>query len=331
MFDIQKFAEDETTNYGDVLDGASDEENLPPIPDELEGIPENIARDIMAKATEKTEPSANEPAPAPAPAQTSEQPAETSVPYQRFKDVIDQKGELEKQIAAYRERYGDISAPQAQPSQPQFNEQVISQIEDAITKRAMAISGMSKEDVENLDYIDESDPRISLWNHAKEFSNAAIYGEMVANHVAQQQELQRMQALQNQAVSAYNDYFAQKQATNNFDAIRQFATGEFFDAQSPVDKEIITDSFVRLNQNRTIPADLVILRDFFARAENAYMAKQGQLPTPKPAPQVNFPRTNMLQGSASGGNVTQAQLAEMLRTKKWSEIPPQLQKMLLGV
>ena len=110
---------------------------------------------------------------------------ETSVPYQRFKNVIDQKNELEQQIAAYRERYGEISNSQnrqpAEQNQLQFNEQVIKQLEDAISQRAMQISGLSKEDV----------------------------------------ELQRMQALQNQSVNAYNEYFAQKQATSNFDAVKQ--------------------------------------------------------------------------------------------------------------
>ena len=50
MFDIQKFAEEEVKEYGDVLDGEIDdtvEEDLPPIPKELDGIPADIARDIM--------------------------------------------------------------------------------------------------------------------------------------------------------------------------------------------------------------------------------------------------------------------------------------------
>lgn len=341
QFDIQNFADEETKNYGDILDGATNEnvqDDLPPIPKELEGVPEDIARDIMTKAAAQTETSAENSAPNPA-----ESENETSVPYKRFKETLDQKNEIAQQLAAYRERYGDISAqtqpapktePPAQNYMPQFNSDVVKQIDDAITQRAMAISGLSKEDVEGIDYLEDDDPRISLWNHARELSKATVYNDIVANHYAQQQELQRMQMLQNQSVNDYNNYVAQKQAAENFDAIRQYATGEFFNAQSQIDKEIITDSFARLGRNMATPADMMIVRDFFTRAENSFANRQANIvqKTPLQQPKPNFPRTNQLNGTTgSGGGVTQAQLAEMLNKKKWSEIPPEYQKILLGL
>ena len=333
QFDIQNFADEEIKNYGDILDGAVEEsqEDLPPIPKELAGVPEDIARDIMAKAAVQNEPPAENPAPA---------ENETSVPYKRFKETLDQKNEISQQLAAYRERYGDLSSqvpaqnppPQTEPQNymPQFNADVVKQIDDAITQRAMAISGLSKEDVESIDYFEDDDPRISLWNHARELSKATVYNDIVANHYAQQQELQRMQMLQNQSVNDYNNYVAQKQATENFEAIRQYATGEFFNAQSAIDKEVITDSFARLGRNMATPADMMIVRDFFTRAENSYANKNAQTNIAPKTP--TFPRTNQLNGTTgSGGGVTQAQLAEMLNTRKWSEIPPSYQKILLGL
>ena len=71
-------------------------------------------------------------------------------------------------------------------------------LDDAITQRAMAISGLSK---------------------------ATVYNDIVANHIAHQQE--------------------------------------FFNAQSQIDKEIITDLFARLGRNMATPADMMIVRDFF--------------------------------------------------------------------
>ena len=346
QFDIQNFADEETKDYGDILDGAVDEtlnDDLPPIPKELEGIPEDIARDIMSKAAAKNpDPPADNPPP------DSDTSTETSVPYKRFKETLEQKNELAQQLAYYRERYGDISSQtnqQSQPpkqdtppqnSMPQFNSDIIKQIDDAITQRALQISGLSKDDIDGIDYLDDDDPKIGLWNHARELSKATVYNDIVSNHIAQQQELQRMQYLQSQSVASYNDFVAQRQATENFDAVRQYATGEFFNAQSPIDKEIITESFSRLSRNIATPADMMIVRDFFTRAENSFASK---VATPQPsAPKstaqakINFPRTNQLSGTAgSNGGVTQAQLADMLKNKKWSEIPPQYQKILLGL
>lgn len=130
-------------------------------------------------------------------------------------------------MAAYRERYGDISAQtqpqnyqqQTQPPKqevppqnymPQFNSDVIKQIDDVITQRALAISGLSKEDIDGIDYLEDNDPRISLWNHARELSKATVYNDILPNYIAQQQELQRMQYLQNQSVNDYNNYVAQE-------------------------------------------------------------------------------------------------------------------------
>lgn len=347
QFDIQNFADEEIKNYGDILDGAVDEKSqsdLPPIPKELAGVPEDIARDIISKSSAQIETPAEN-------SDTTESENETSVPYKRFKETLDQKNEISQQLAAYRERYGDLSAQTPQQNfqqqntsyqnepqnyMPQFNSDVVKQIDDAITQRAMAISGLSKEDVESIDYFEDDDPRISLWNHARELSKATVYNDIVANHYAQQQELQRMQMLQNQSVNDYNNYVAQKQATENFEAIRQYATGEFFNAQSAIDKEVITDSFARLGRNMATPADMMIVRDFFTRAENAYANRNAQPnnapKTPLQTPKPNFPRTNQLNGTAgSGGGVTQAQLAEMLQKRKWSEIPPLYQKILLGL
>ena len=352
LFDIQKFAEDEPQNYGDILDGntAEIERELPPIPKELDGLPEDIARDIMSRAETKSAESAENVPPTPPETPKSESSDETSVSYKRFKETLDQKNELAQQLAAYREKYGDMSAqPQTpqqnfpqqtqqatpqQSRQPQLNAETMKQIDDVITQFAMEISGLSKEDVAGIDYLDDDDPRISLWNHAKELSKQKVYYDIIANQVAQQQELQRMQMLQSQSINEYNNYVAQKQASDNFEAIRQYATGEFFNAQSQIDKEIITESFSRLSRNAAYPADMMIIRDFFTRAENSFKNKNAQtVPQQKNSTtKPNFPRTNQMNGTVgSGGGVTQTELAEMLKNRKFSEIPLEYQKILLGL
>ena len=172
FFDIQKFAEEDTTSYGDILDGNTKEipDELPAIPKELDGLPEDIARDIMSRAEEKSA----ETAPAPE-SSKPESSGETSVSYKRFKETLDQKNELEQQLAAYREKYGNASAqspsqnspqPQAtkqdapqQPRQPQLNAATMKQIDDVINQLAMEVSGLSKEDVDGIDYLEDDDPR----------------------------------------------------------------------------------------------------------------------------------------------------------------------------
>ena len=338
MFSLQLFADD---NFGSVLDEPDSKTNSDvsdavsdDIPDELKGIPEDTARQILNNSADNSDTvvsntdSSNSDS-----SDTSVADSSDAVSYQKFKDVVDQKASLESQLAAYKNKFGDLN-PNPPPQNPRFNSDVIKQIDDTILQRALEISGFSKDDIANLDYLDDNDPRISLWNHAKRLSESSVYNDIIANHIAQQQEIQRLQFLQNQTVNAYNDFIAQKQAASNFDAVKNFATNEFFNSQSPVDKEIIADSFARLSQNRVTPADMMILRDFYSRAESAFNSKQAPVaPPPKPPKQMpQFPRTNQLQGSAGGDSpVTEAQLKDMLLNKKWSEIPTRYQKLMLGL
>ena len=333
MFDLQKFADenlDAEKTYGDILDGAGedfDEENSE-IPAELDGIPKDIAREIMQKSAE---PEPEKPAENPAPADN------VTIPYARFKEVTDKKNESEKLLAAYRERYGDLNAP-AQP-QPQFqpnsiDENFTKQIDDAITQTAMQLSGLSKEDVDALDYLDDDDPKISRWNHAKKISEAAIYNEIVQRQMLQQQALQQQATLRNQTLADYNNYVAQQQAAENFSAVQQFAENDFFNAQSDIDKQVILESYARIRNNTAFPADVMVVRDFFSRAKFAYENGQTQRPQPKPKQKTKpaFPRTNQVSGAAGyGGGVSQAALADMLQNKSWNKIPPNYQKMLLGL
>lgn len=331
MFDLQKFADDDK-DYSDVLDGADETtDDVSEIPAELEGIPEDIAREVMQKSDAEKPP---------------ENPTPTdnvSVPYARFKEVNDKKNETEKLLVAYRERYGDLqSAPQQNFSQPQqpppqfqppaIDENFSKQIDDAITQMAMQMSGLSKEDVEALEYADDDDPKVARWNHAKKLSEATVYNDVINRHNFQQQQFQRETMLRNQTLENYNNYVAQQQAADNFAAVQRFAENEFFNAQSDIDKQIILESYARINQNLATPADFLIVRNYFSTAKTAF--ENGQNPTPqkksKPAPN-NFPRTNQISGTTGSGGVSQAALADMLRNKAWNKIPPNYQKMLLGI
>lgn len=310
--------------YGDVLDSVEDINETSNTPEDFEETPAEVPQENLNTENKTETP-----------------PDNVTIPYQRFKEVTDQKNETEKLLAAYRERFGDLNSAQNQPPAPQFqppsiDENFAKQIDTAINQRAMQMSGFTKEDVEGLDYLDDDDPKISRWNHAKRISEAAVYNEIANNQILQQQEMQRAAFLRNKTMTDYQNYVAQQQAADNFSAVQQFAENDFFNAQPEIDRQIIQESYARLTNNMASPADVMVVRDFFSRAKFAYENRQNKPPAQpkpktKPAPN-NFPRTNQINGmTGSGGGVSQAALAEMLRTKKWNQIPPNYQKVLLGI
>ena len=93
MFDLQRFADEKA------------------IPEELAGVSEDVARNIMAQAAGGENPAGNSPVDA-------NDPNDVKVSYSRFKETLDQKADIERQLAAYREKFGDINAqPQSSPQQ----------------------------------------------------------------------------------------------------------------------------------------------------------------------------------------------------------------------
>ena len=350
MLDLQKFADENSEGekiYGDVLDGADDTvDDNSEIPADFEGVPENIAREVMQESTAENSTETEKPV-----EKTVENPAtdNVTIPYARFKEVNDKKNESERLLAAYRERYGDLNSqaqtpptqnsfqppPQFQP--PSIDENFTKQIDDAIKQTAMQMSGLSKEDVDSLDYLDDNDPKIARWNHAKRISEAAIYNDIAQRQMLQQQEFQRAAMLRDQTISNYNNFVAQQQAADNFSAVQQFAENEFFNAQSDIDKQIIQESYARVSNNTASPADVMVVQNYFSMAKSAFENRQApqvqrQQPKPKTKPAANnFPRTNQVSGSTGGGGISQAALAEMLQNKDWNKIPPNYQKILLGL
>lgn len=342
MFDIQRFAEDDK-----------------PIPPELAGISEEVARDIIGQANQPAtvEKSADNPVDA-------DDPNDVKVSYSRFKETLDQKNDIERQLAAYRERFGDINAqpqpqqPQSQPQlQPQYqtpqqqNNQpqqgysqaqqqqpqaplvqnltadLIKNFEDAINYGAKQLSGFSDEQIEELDYLDDDDPRIKQWKFAKRIAENAVYNNYISEQVAQQQELQRRALMQNQSISAFNDYVARQQADENFNAVRQFAINDFYNSLSDFDKMAISDAQYRIANKTAFPTDYMAVRDFFTRAKAEYDSRHSIAPL-KNNPQ--FPRTDKVNGiPGSGGGVTEAALAEMVKTVPWAQIPQEYKDIMM--
>lgn len=289
-------------------------------------------------------------------AQNTDDLSGVKVPYEKLREQADKASDLEKQLAAYKQRFGDLnqSPPPSnfdyQPHNPEFNQPSIPPqqpqqaphltaeqaklIDDAIREGAMQISGLSQEDIDSIDYMEDTDPRKSRWRYANKLAENAVFNNIIASQIAQQQALQRADYLKSQATSDFDSYTNQQIADKNFNDIQSFATGEFFNAQSDLEKQILADAYGRLKYNQASPTDMALIKGFFTRARAVYETKNKPQPVKKSpaAKKPQFPRTNQTSGvTGSGGGISASSLEHMLHTKSWNEIPPEYQKMLLGI
>ena len=283
------------------------------------------------------------------------------ISYNQHKKTLDEKSEIEKQLEEYKKRFGDLNAKQTPveniinspdsrqndlpedfyqdkqktPPQPKyFTADDAQQIDDIVTQKAMQMTGLTQEDIDSLDYLDDDDPKIRIWNYARELAKIDTYNQIVAMQQAQAQEEYRRNMLLNQSTTDFNSYVEQQKEAENFSALQQFAGTEFFDAQSPVEQQIILEANTRLEKGVATPVDYVVVRDYFTRAKTAFDAKNQKMQTAPPKPKQSkpqFPRTDKVNGVAgNGGGISNAALSEMVRNTAWEKIPQQYKDILLN-
>lgn len=324
-FDLQLFADEtadaESESAPENQPETSTEEQ-PPIPDELGGLPEEYARETMAEWEQmQTADEPEKPDETPAPV---EQPQITREQYQA---AINELNQLKAQIAATQQQ----QRPQVQtPQQPIFTPEVSKQINDAINAEAMQLSGMTADDVASLEYADDDDPRIAQWNQAKYFAQNKVYGAIQQSQIQRQQQAQQFYANHAAAIQTYNE-FAQKQfAEPDYQQVVQFATNEFFEQLPPDEQRIVANSYVRIERQTASPAEMMVVKNYFERAQAAYRSRGAKTKNQSPAPKL--PRSDQLKGTSttSDGQLSATDVEKLL-AQDFTTLTPQQQKTLLGL
>lgn len=349
-FDLQRFDEDAAaqTESADAPQQQAEEE---PLPEELNGLPEDIARDAfnMWKAQQQAEePKAEQQAQAEAqPAQTEE-----SVPYVRFKEKVDEANQLKAQLAEYQRRAQQQAVqsppqqqpPPRQPAQPQMRitPEIAQKMNEAIEERAMRLSGLTEKEVEELAFVDDDDIKLAQWKQSKALARDQIYTELKQaqfQRIQQRQEAQQYLATQQAALQAYYDFTQKEIATvQNFQDIQKFATNEYFEQLPPNLQKLVATSYLHAEQQIATPSELFVVQNYYQQAKAAFNARANGAKTPPQTPAqrsqqaANLPRADQLKGvsSKSDGQLSVTDIEKLL-AGDFTEIDPKIQRTLLGL
>lgn len=338
-FDLQRHAEEEAVSTEESVETAE------PIHEDLEGLSEETAREVMEEYGDAEEESAEadrdtkQYSPLDVPKQ--------KVPYERFQKVTKANQKLEEEIAAYRARYGALNQQQPQqpqqppppppPPQPQITKESAAEIKKAIDQQAMRLTGFSQEDVDALEYADDNDEDLIRWKTAKTLAQQQVYNSV------QQAQIQRAQMInyyrQNHAQStqSYNEFATKEMSGKDYRQIRDFATGEYFEKLPNATQQLISDAYTRIENQQASPQDYYCVQSYFGEAKAAYRKKYParggntlKQRTTRIEQAGKLPRSAQLSGTTDESVVTVESLNEMLDTMPWDEIPKEYQDMLLG-
>ena len=139
-FDLQLFDE-KSEEPQSAPETETSEESAEPLPEELSGLPEEYAREVLAEHEHhQTEPEVEEES-QPAFAEERKTPAPSTVPYDRFKEKVDEANRLKAQLAEYQKRQQPQQQQQYQPPQFRITPEISAKITQAIDAEAMTMTG----------------------------------------------------------------------------------------------------------------------------------------------------------------------------------------------
>ena len=306
-FDLQLFNDDtaETseveTSSEESTETSSEETSEQELPEGFEGL-EEYKKDILKDISEM---------------EKTQTQKETSSPSQ-----VDEVAALKAQIDEYKKQFGELpkTQPQQQPQQQpkqtqqqipqvkipqlQLTPEVTSKIKTAINEEAKRISGLNEEDLNAIqEYGDEDDANYQRWQMANKIAEENVYSAIRQAQI--QQANQQREFLQNHyaAVQSYNDFAQREMSSPEFEKIKNFAIGEYFDSLSPTAQNVIFSSYERIERQTASPAEVLLIQNFFANAKAAYTEKKNSVPrkTTQPKTMPKIDSLNGANGNLSGG------------------------------
>lgn len=354
-----------------VVDEAQDaaeeqQEQKEAIPDELAGLSEDTAREIMQEAgqDESTEDEGEVQDEAPdeshAEQDSDNKPEEatplpnTKIPYARFKQEVDKRRQLEERLAALEAQQQKPVQPtgnvqQEQPQEPaqevqqppapqlRFTPDVQKAFDATVDKQAMTMTGLSKDDVDAMEYMDDDDPRKTQYQTARKYAEVAIMQQIYAAQQEQQRRTRVFLDNHKKNIDGYNAFAQQEMQEPDFEQTKNYATNEFFESLPASQQPVIAGAYARIERQTANDADIMLIQNYFKSAKAAYRKKNPAQAARKNTTKqkmkqaVSMPRAGQVDGTSGySGAVTGETLAEMMRTTPWGDIPEQYRNMILS-
>ena len=369
-----------------------EEEEKLVIPEGLEGIDEDIAREIMSEVSSqeentnkldesednssnldndlsKSEVNSESNLSAEADSDNKQVDSEGSeneeelnqtIPYKRFKEVNEKSKAKDDEIIALRQ---ELLAAKQQSSNvsnqvypgnqavnhenhaelnnvnPLLNPAVIQEINSLANEEALKISGLTREELDEIEYSDPNDTRFSTYKTAVELARQNIFSQLNSEIQTRRVMEQKVLQLRDQSIADYSSFEQEQMKAQDFESIRSHAVNEYFTKLNHVEQQAIADAYQRVQSKTCIPQDIFVVKKYFSEAAQDFRKNQNNVNTNQNNIQVKqeklkqmerHPKVDLVTGSNSNGGTSVADLERTLQNTDWDDIPENTKKMLLG-
>ena len=275
------------------------------------------------------------------------------IPYSRFKQKVDEANALKAELDELRKLNEQLKAQRTQQvmQQPQMQQPVQAQqsqqpfkftaevsqaIEHRVTEVAMEMCGLSKEDIDAMEFADDGDASRAMFENAKILARQSIISDIrkqASDNLRQQQAYRQAQM---DGMSLYRDFTSKEQAEPEYPQILAFATNEYLNTLTPFEQSILGTSYQRMEQGIGTPQDASVVLGYYRQAKQQYLANKsiGNPTAQQPVVQaqkkkVSPSKFDQIGGTVSTEAVTASTLENMLNTMPWEKIPEHIRNMML--
>lgn len=337
MFDLQLFDKEVAENSVETqAEENSAETQQTELPEGFEGL-EEYKDEILQEIAQ------NE--------QAQEIPAETS----ETQDETPQYKTADEEIAALKARIDELQkqgtkeTPKPQeknstPQTPKFQQQTpppqmqvtpefmkaFNQATDAV---AMKMTGMTAQDVKDLEFAEDGDEALARWKFAKQQAAYQVRADIQAAQMRMQQE----QAFNADVVKNYDDFIAKEKSDADFANIVVFAAGNLFSSLPQSTQQILANAFAKVEHRQATPAEFLLVQNYFSQAKELYKNEKNKTPknNQNSARKAagNLPKSDQLNGANANnyGGLSVKDLEKIIdSTTDFDKLDPNIRKMFEG-
>lgn len=336
MFDLQFFDEEIAENSVETqTEEKSAETQQAELPEGFEGL-EEYKDEILQEIAQ------NE--------QAQEKPAEIS----ESQEETPQYKTADEEIAALKARIDEpqkqgaketpkpqekISTPQTPkiqqqtpPPQMQVTSEFVKAFNQATDAVAMKMTGMTAQDVKDLEFAEEGDEALARWKFAKQQAAYQVRADIQAAQMRMQQE----QAFNAEVVKNYDDFIAKEKSDADFENIVVYAAGKLFTSLPQSTQQTLANAFAKVEHRQATPSEYLNVQNYFSQAKSLYKNEKNKSQKNNQSARKaasNLPKADQISGANVGnyGGYSVQDLEKIIdSTTDFDKLDPKIRKMFEG-
>ena len=338
IFDLQLFDEEEVTENQteSTAENSTAENSTAELPEGFEGLEEfkdEILQDIseIEKSAQSDETSATP--------QYKNPAEEIAALKARIDELQKQGGQFQQQGTSQpvQQRPPQISQRRQPVQLPpmQVTPGFMTAFKKATDTLAMQMTGMSEQDVKDLEFATEDEEDLKRWRTAQEFAARQVQADIQKARQTQMTQAQEFQNMQIAAANDFQNFTAREMKEPDFQSVQDFASNRLFNVLPNNAQQIIATSYNKILNGTASPAEMMLIQNYFAQAKAIYRSQNNQQKSNKSNRKAagKLPRADYLNdaNTKNYNGLSARELEKIIdSTNDFDKLDPRIKKMFEG-